>query len=76
MEWFVWSMQTMMLVLVVVVVFMRKLRATRAAINSNLCFCSVLWAVFANHFYQLVRGIESTGWYSDLLNVGYQPTHR
>lgn len=75
-QWFMVSLQFFVAVLAVVFTFTDKLRKTHSALNGNLAFCSVLWAIEANKLYQLVRGIEGHGWLSDLLNIGYQPTQR
>lgn len=70
------SLQFFVAVLAIIFTFTNKLCKTHSALNANLAFCSVLWALEANNLYQLVRGIEGSGWYSELLNIGYQPVTR
>ena len=65
-----------MALLIVWATFARKLAMFHSALTTNLGAASVWWALFAARFYKLVRGIESSGWYGELLNVGYQPTTR
>lgn len=75
-EWFVLSFEFFMIVILLVLTFMKKLATFHSAVNANLAFCSALWAIFANQFYQIVRNAEGTALYTALSDAGYYPTSR
>lgn len=52
-EWFVLSFEFFMIVILLVLMFMKKLNMFHSAVNANLAFCSALWAIFANQYYQV-----------------------
>lgn len=75
-EWFILSYQFFILVLIGVLGVMKKLRKMHSALNSQLAFVSVLWAIIANNFYQLVRRFDSTEFANALDSAGLYPSVR